>query len=89
MSEETPAVIERICRTHEYDQTRRLDIARAVQPRLGFVSPEAMTVIAREMSMPRVEVEALVSFYAVLTRKPQGVIVIRLYDYVVGRMFGY
>jgi [NiFe] hydrogenase diaphorase moiety large subunit len=48
-----------------------------------------MTVIAREVGVPRVEVESLVSFYSFLSTEPSGEVVIRLSDDVVDRMFGY
>jgi [NiFe] hydrogenase diaphorase moiety large subunit len=66
-----------------------LDIARQVQDRLGYLSDEAVDMIASEMSVPRVEIESCVSFYSFFSRKPQGEIVIRVCDDVPDRMAGY
>jgi [NiFe] hydrogenase diaphorase moiety large subunit len=48
-----------------------------------------MDEIARELRIPRVDVESLVSFYAFLSKEPGGGVVIRLSDDVVDRIFGY
>jgi len=71
------------------DRTRLLDVARTVQERLGCVPGQAMDLIAEHLNVKRIEVESLVSFYAFLSREPQGEVVIRLCDDVVDRMAGY
>jgi [NiFe] hydrogenase diaphorase moiety large subunit len=60
------------------DRTRLLDVAREVQARQRCVSSEAMRLIAQALKAPIVDVEALVSFYAFLSREPLGEHVIRL-----------
>jgi len=71
------------------DRTRLLSIARRVQETFGCVSEEAIDAIADELGIPRVEVDALVSFYAFLGKEPLGRVVIRLCDDAVDRMQGY
>jgi [NiFe] hydrogenase diaphorase moiety large subunit len=66
-----------------------LEITREVQAELGCVPPKAVTAIARELSIPRVEVEGFVSFYAFLSDHPTGRHVIRLCNCVIDRMRGY
>jgi [NiFe] hydrogenase diaphorase moiety large subunit len=65
-----------------------MDVVRAVQARHGAVPAEAMDAIAATLKIHRVEVEAVVSFYAFLSEKPKGRIVIRLCNDVVDRMQG-
>jgi [NiFe] hydrogenase diaphorase moiety large subunit len=77
-----------ICRNFANDRTRLLDIAMTVQKELGCVDDEAMDEIARTLSIPRVDVESLVSFYSFLSRKPKGKIVIRLCNDIIDRMKG-
>ena len=66
-----------------------MDIVIAVQQRLGCVSTEAMEVIAREVNSHRVEVESVVSFYAFLSIKPRGKVIVRLCNDIVDWMKGY
>ena len=66
-----------------------MDIVIAVQQKLGCVSTEAMEVIAREVNTHRVEVESVVTFYAFLSVKPRGKIIIRLCNDIVDWMKGY
>jgi [NiFe] hydrogenase diaphorase moiety large subunit len=82
-------VVETACREVHGDRSRLLDVLRRVQHRLGWVPPEAMDGIAKELAVTRGEVESVVSFYAFLSGEPQGRIVIRLCDDVPDRMLGY
>jgi len=66
-----------------------MTIMKDVQAEYGHVPPKAMTVISRELSVPRVEVESFVSFYAFLSEEPKGRIVIRLCNDIVDRMHGF
>jgi [NiFe] hydrogenase diaphorase moiety large subunit len=88
MKQALATVVEDICRRYGCDRTRMLDIVLAVQQRLGCISTEAMEVIAREVNSHRVEVESVVTFYAFLSVKPQGKVIIRLCNDIVDRMKG-
>jgi [NiFe] hydrogenase diaphorase moiety large subunit len=85
----TATGVEDICRKFGNDRTRMMDIVLAVQRRHGCVSTEAMEVIARACGTQRVEVESVVTFYAFLSVKPQGRVVIRLCNDIVDWMKGY
>ena len=89
MNESMEAEIARICEAHGRSRTRMLEITREVQSQVGCVPARATTVIARELSVPRVEVEGFVSFYAFLSDHPTGRHVIRLCNCVIDRMRGY
>jgi [NiFe] hydrogenase diaphorase moiety large subunit len=80
--------IREICTTYGNDARRLMDIVRAVQGRYGCVSSQALDLIAQAVRIPRVEVESLVSFYAFLSVKPKGKVVIRLCNDVIDEMFG-
>jgi len=88
MSDTLKAVIQGICEAVGNDATRMIDIVRAVQTRYGCVSGEAMDLIAEQVNTHRVEVESTASFYAFLTNKPQGKVVIRLCNDIIDRMRG-
>ena len=89
MKQALATVVEDIWRRYGSNRTRMLDIVLAVQQRLGCVSTEAMEVIAREVDSHRVEVESVVTFYAFLSVKPQGKVIIRLCNDIVDWMKGY
>lgn len=89
MKQGTVQVTAEICKKFGNDRTRLMDIAIAVQDRFGCVSHEAMEEIARQVRSHRVEVESLVTFYAFLSVKPQGKVVIRLSSDIVDWMKGY
>ena len=65
-----------------------MEIVRAVQAKLGCVCSSAIDLIAQELHVHRVEVESMVSFYAYLSRTPQGKVVIRLCNDVIDQMAG-
>ncbi len=88
MSESLDKTIKEICQSCGHDRTRMMDIVRAVQQKLGCVSSEAMDLIAQEVSVHRVEVESVVSFYAFLSSRPKGKVVIRLCDDIIDEMAG-
>ncbi|MBN1337284.1 MAG: NAD(P)H-dependent oxidoreductase subunit E [Deltaproteobacteria bacterium] len=75
-------------REHGGDRTRLLDVVRAVQEAFGHVSSEAMDLVAQALSVRRVEVEGVVSYYAFLSREPKGQVVIRLSDCPSCRIHG-
>ena len=89
MKQALGTVVEDICRRYGSDRARMMDIVLAVQQRLGCVSTEAMEIIAREVNSHRVEVESVVTFYAFLSVKPQGKVIIRLCNDIVDWMKGY
>ncbi len=78
-----------ICEAHGSSPVRLLDIARAIQSEFHCVSQESIDLIAGHLRVPRVEVEACVSFYSFLSVEPKGRIVIRLCDDVPDRLAGY
>ncbi|NJN63923.1 MAG: NADH:ubiquinone oxidoreductase [Acidobacteria bacterium] len=80
--------IKEVCRTYGRDRTRMMDIVRELQERLGFIPGDAMDLIAEEVGTARVEVESVVSFYAFLSEKPKGPIVIRLCNDIVDKIHG-
>ncbi|MCK4341099.1 MAG: NAD(P)H-dependent oxidoreductase subunit E [Phycisphaerae bacterium] len=88
MSENLGAAVKEICRAHGHDRTRLMDIVRAVQEQFGCVSGEAMELIAKAVSVHRVEVDSVVSFYAFLSDRPKGKVVIRVCDDIINRMHG-
>lgn len=78
-----------ICEAHGSNSLRLLDIVRTVQSEFRCVSQESIDAIARQLRVPRVEVEACVSVYSFLSVEPKGRIVIRLCDDVPDRLAGY
>ncbi len=88
MNETLQRVIDEMCDQIAHDRTRILEVVRAVQDRFGCVGSEATELIADRMSVHRVEVDSIVTFYAFLTREPKGDVVIRLCDDVIDEIKG-
>jgi [NiFe] hydrogenase diaphorase moiety large subunit len=89
MSENLESVIKTTCESFGNDKTRMMDIVREVQETFGCVSDDAMDLIAKQVRTHRVEVESMVTFYAFLSKKQNGNVVIRLCDDIIDRMFGF
>jgi [NiFe] hydrogenase diaphorase moiety large subunit len=62
----------------EFDRTRLLDIAEAVQHRFNHISHDAVQTIARRLGMHTVEVQDTLSFYMFFDQTPRGRFRIRL-----------
>jgi len=88
MAGEPEAIIKRICQACDNDRTRMLDIVCAVQQEFGCVDAAAMAQIAGLVETHHVEVESVVSFYAVLSQRKRGAVVVRISDGIVDRMHG-
>lgn len=86
MNDNLQRMVRQIAPKYGKDKTRMLDIVRDIQACFGCVSSEAMDLIAQEVKSHRVEVEGVVSFYAFLTEKPLGRVVIRFDGCVTARM---
>lgn len=76
-------VVAEVCRRYGNTRTRLMDIVRDVQEELGCVPREAFDLIAKEAHTHRVEVESVISFYAFLSERKKGDLVIRLCDDII------
>ncbi len=82
------AAVREVCERFDHDRTRLLDVVREVDERLRCVDDRSMDAIARELKVPRADVEGVVSFYSFLSTKDKGEITIRVCNDVVDRMKG-
>ena len=88
MTQTRQETVERICCDCGRDRSRMMDIVREVQETFGCVDDDAMDTIAAAVGVHRVEVESVVSFYAFLSSKPKGKVVIRLCNDIIDEMKG-
>ncbi|MBT6149682.1 MAG: NADH:ubiquinone oxidoreductase, partial [Gemmatimonadetes bacterium] len=88
VAKDLAAAVAEVCQACGKDPHRLMDIVRGVQKHAGHISGEAMSLIAGELGIPRVEVESVVSFYSFYSDTPQGRIVIRLCNDVIDRLAG-
>lgn len=79
---------QQICQAFGNQPSRLMDIVQEVQTRFGVVDDEAIDGIAQALSVPRVRVASLVSFYAFFSSEPRGKVVIRLCNDIIDRMHG-
>jgi len=78
MTTDTKKAVSEIVAAKGKDRTRLMDVLRAVQSRLGSVSDEAIEAIAREMNLPRVDVEGVATFYHFFTPNRRGRVTVYL-----------
>jgi [NiFe] hydrogenase diaphorase moiety large subunit len=78
MTTDDAAAVATIVTDFGADRSRLLDIVEAVQRRAGYVSDDAVRVIAAGLHIHAVEVEDMVSFYAFFDRQPRGRVRVRL-----------
>jgi [NiFe] hydrogenase diaphorase moiety large subunit len=88
MKKEISTAVSEICDSYGNDKGRLMDIIWGVQRAFGQVSDEAIDLIAKAVSIPRVDVESTVTFYAFFSKEPKGNIVIRLCDDIIDRFAG-
>ena len=88
MSGEQALRVKEICKKYGNDRARLMDIVREVQETFDHVPREVFGLIAKEAQTHHVEVESVVSFYAFLSEKKKGDIVIRLCDDIIDRFQG-
>jgi [NiFe] hydrogenase diaphorase moiety large subunit len=88
MSSTDIAKVTEICQNYGNEPSRMMDIVRDVQAEFGCVCSDAMAAIASQCKIHRVEVESVVSFYAFLSTRPKGKVVIRLCDDIIDEMRG-
>ncbi|MGV8935675.1 MAG: NAD(P)H-dependent oxidoreductase subunit E [Allorhizobium sp.] len=77
-----------ICAAYGNDCHRMVDILRDMQDRFHCISPQIMTVVARQTGLTRIAVEGVASFYSFLSLTPKGRITIRLCDDIIDRFAG-
>lgn len=88
MSDSLAALVASTCEKFGNDRARMMDIVRAIQEKEGCVSSQALDLIAENIGTHRVEVESVVSFYAFLSSRPKGGIVVRICDDIIDEMKG-
>jgi len=88
MAENYTEIINQIVDQFGKDRSRLMDIARAVQAKLGYLPEEAMGLIPQALGIHRVEVRDMASFYSFFARQRKGKVMIRLCNAVVERMKG-
>lgn len=72
------ASIERIIEQHRGQLGALLPILHEIQDALGFIPPEAVPPIARELNLSRAEVHGVISYYAHFRQTPPGRHVVRV-----------
>lgn len=82
-------IIKSACQRFGDDAARMIDILWEVQDQLGWISPEAMELVAKLTDTYRVEVEGIATFYSFFMTSPQGKFVIHLCDDIIDRHAGF
>ncbi len=77
-----------IIENYNKDKTRLMDILIDVQSELGFISDEAVSEIAAELDISKVDVEQTISFYHFFSMQPTGKFNIYLNNSAVANMMG-
>jgi [NiFe] hydrogenase diaphorase moiety large subunit len=88
MTEAKRQIIKEIVDQYGKDKTRLMDVARAIQSRVGDLSEETIGYVQECLDLHRVEIRDMATFYAFFSRQKLGKNVIRLCHAVVERMKG-
>jgi len=80
--------IDAILNTYNNDPTRLMDILIEVQAKCGYVSEDAIRVIAKAIKYSYVDVEQTLSFYHFFSQTPTGKYAVYLNDSAVAEMMG-
>jgi len=70
------------------DPTCLLQVLREIQEACGYLSPRALTIIARELKLSRAHVEGVAGFYSFLHTAPAGRYRVLFSDNITDRMLG-
>ena len=81
-------IIKTILARHKRDASRLIEIVRDVQNALGWVSPAAITEIAAELGVSKVDVQGVATFYHFFSDAPAGRYAVYLNDNLVAGMKG-
>ncbi len=73
---------------HGSDESRLLQILQEVQERFGHIPQQAISRLAKKLSIPRVRIESVGSFYSFLYLKPHGEYRVLFSDNITDRMLG-
>ena len=65
-------VLEKILKNRRSQPQQLVEVLQDVQEAFGYVPQEAMTVVARELGVPLIEVSRVAHFYKAFTLKPRG-----------------
>ena len=71
-------IIERILAANKSRPGALLPILHAVQEELGYIPPESVPLIARELDLSRAEVHGVISYYRHFRQAPPGQHVVRV-----------
>lgn len=65
-------MLERILKNRRSQPQQLVEVLQDVQEAFGYVPQEAMTVVARELGVPLIEVSRVAHFYKAFSLKPRG-----------------
>lgn len=81
-------IVKQIIENYGTDRNRLMDILIDIQEEFGYISREAIELMAHMLEMSQVDVEQTITFYHFFSLKPRGKYAIYLNDSVVAYMFG-
>ena len=82
------AIVAPVIDRYQRDPTRLLQILIETQNALSYLPPEALTLIAGTLELPRARVEGVVGFYSFLHLEPVGRYRVLFSDNITDRMLG-
>jgi len=81
-------IVKQIIENYGTDKNRLMDILIDIQEQFGYISREAIELMAHMLGLSQVDVEQTITFYHFFSLKPRGKYAIYLNDSVVAYMFG-
>ena len=81
-------VVRSIIEKYDKDETRLMDILMDTQEARGYISPEDIDIISRDLNLSQVDIEQTISFYHFFSLQPLGKYNIYLNNSAVANMMG-
>ena len=73
---------------YDHDANHLLQILRVAQEHYGYIHPDAIDHLTRQLRLPRSKIEGVASFYSFLYLQPQGEYRVLFSDNITDRMHG-
>ena len=87
-TDDLPAFLDALLARHGNNPAELLQMLCETQDRHGWIAPQALTYLAKQLGIPRARVEGVASFYSFLYLQPHGEYRVLFSDNITDRMLG-
>jgi len=87
-TDDLPAFLDALLARHGNNPADLLQMLCETQDRRGWITPQALTYLAKRLDIPRARIEGVASFYSFLHLQPHGEYRVLFSDNITDRMLG-